>query len=75
MFKSISDFNFEGKTLVLPSNSIGNAPTLGSDLYLITNNFHRVGYFRSKHIAYLVGSSLFDDGSSIVSLSSEGKVL
>lgn len=66
-----ADFPYAGKTLVLPSNSAGNAPMLGSDLYLSSNGFKKVGYFKSKHIALLVGSSIFNEESSEVQLSNE----
>ena len=56
---------------MIPSNSIGNAPLMGVDLFMIDSGFQRVGFFKSKHIAYLVGSSIFDEDSSQVSLSNE----
>jgi len=36
MYKG-KEFNFEGKTLIIPSNSIGQAPLLGSDIHIYSN--------------------------------------
>lgn len=58
------DFNLDGKTLVLPSNSVGSGPMLGVDLFLVSNSFRRIGFFKSKQIAYLVGSNIFNEEST-----------
>lgn len=66
-----SDLSFEGHTLVIPSLSTGSAPVLGTDLYLLNNDFKRAGYFYSKNIAHYAGADIFKSGSSEVTLSCE----
>lgn len=68
MFRVISDRNLNGigKTLVLPSVSVGNSGTLALDLLLNSPDFSRIGWVYSTDFLPIIGLDALDSQSNVL---------